>query len=165
ASNGILNYTNAYFNLVRPGIIMYGYKSSEDTLDKIDIKPVAKLKSTIVFLKTSAPGCGIGYDHSFVTSKETRIATIPIGYADGFRRTFSNNGEVIIRGKKAPIIGKICMDSFMCDVSDIPNVSVGDEVVIWDNENITLDELAQKCNTINYEILSCISERVPRLFK
>lgn len=164
ASNGILNWPNAYFNLVRPGIIMYGYNSSKDTLDKIDIKPVAKLKSTIVFLKEVQSGNGIGYDHSFITSKNTKIATIPIGYADGFRRAFSNKGEVIIRGKKAPIIGKICMDSFMCDVTEIEDVSVGDEVVIWDNENILLDDLANNCDTINYELMTCISERVPRIF-
>ena len=164
ASNGILNWPNAYFNLVRPGIIMYGYNSSKDTLDKIDIKPVAKLKSTIVFLKEVQSGNGIGYDHSFITSKNTKIATIPIGYADGFRRAFSNKGEVLIRGKKAPIIGKICMDSFMCDVTEVEDVSVGDEVVIWDNENILLDDLANNCNTINYELMTCISERVPRIF-
>ena len=164
ASNGILNWPNAYFNLVRPGIIMYGYNSSKDTLDKIDIKPVAKLKSTVVFLKEVQSGNGIGYDHSFITSKSTKIATIPIGYADGFRRAFSNKGEVLIRGKKAPIIGKICMDSFMCDVTEVEDVSVGDEVVIWDNENILLDDLANSCNTINYELMTCISERVPRIF-
>ncbi len=164
ASNAILNYSNSYFNLVRPGIIMYGYPSADDTYEKISLKPVAKLKSTVTFLKTVKEGTSIGYNRSYITTRETKVATVPIGYADGFRRTFSNNGEVLIKGQKAKIIGKICMDSFMCDVTDISDVATGDEVVIWDNENITLEELAKKCDTINYEILSCISGRVPRVF-
>lgn len=165
ASNAILNYPNSYFNLVRPGIIIYGYKSSDDTFEKIDLKPIAKLKSTITFLKTVEPKTSIGYSRSYITDKVTKVATVPIGYADGFRRTFSNGWKVLINGVKAPIIGKVCMDSFMVDVTDIENVSVGDEVVIFDNENITLEELAEKCDTINYEILCTISERVPRIFK
>lgn len=165
ASNALLNYPDAHFNLVRPGIIMYGYASSDNTFEKINLKPIAKLKSKITFLKDVKQGTSIGYNRSFITSKPiTKVATIPIGYADGFRRTFSNGWEVLINGKKAPIIGKICMDSFMADVSNIENVKIGDEVVIWDNSNITLEELAKKCDTINYEILCTISDRVPRKF-
>ena len=92
------------------------------------------------------------------------VATIPLGYADGFRRDFSNGWKVLINGKKVPIIGKVCMDSFMVDVTDIENVRLGDEVIIWDNENIKLEELAKKCGTINYEILCSIGTRVPRKF-
>ena len=164
ASNAILNINDSFFNLVRPGIIMYGYPACNDTLEKINIKPVASLMSKITFLKTVKEGTSIGYNQGFVTTKETKVATIPIGYADGFRRTFSNNGEVIIKGQRAPIIGKVCMDSFMCDVTEIEDVSEGDDVIIWDNKDITLESLAEKCNTINYEILSCISNRVPRKF-
>jgi len=164
ASNGILNYPESNFNLVRPGIIMYGYKSSEDTYDKIDIKPVASLKSKITFLKEVEKGTSIGYSRSYITDRTSLIATVPIGYADGFRRTFSNGWKVMIDNKLVPIIGKICMDSFMVDVTDINGVKLGDEVVIWDNENITLDELADKCDTINYEILCTIGARVPRNF-
>ena len=131
---------------------------------KIDIKPVAKLKSRITFLKTVPLGTSIGYNRSYITDKETKVATVPIGYADGFRRTFSNNNEVLVNGKLVPIIGKICMDSFMCDVSSLDDVKLGDEVYIWDNDNIKLEDLAQKCDTINYEILSQISSRVPRAF-
>lgn len=164
ASNAILNYPESHFNLVRPGIIIYGYAAADDTLDKIDLKPVAKLKATVTFLKEVDPGTSIGYSRSYITTKQTKVATIPIGYADGFRRDFSNGWEVLIRGKKVPIIGKVCMDSFMADVSEIEDVQVGDEVIIWDNENITLEQLAQKCNTINYEILCTVSDRVPRKF-
>ena len=164
ASNGILNFPEANFNLVRPGIIMYGYKSSDDTLDKIDLKPVASLKSKISFLKEVEEGTSIGYSRSYITNRTTLVATVPIGYADGLRRTFSNGWKVMIDNKLVPIIGKVCMDSFMVDVTDIKDVKLGDEVVIWDNENITLDDLAEKCDTINYEILCTIGVRVPRKF-
>lgn len=93
-----------------------------------------------------------------------KIATVEIGYADGIRRELSNKGQVIIRGKRANIVGKVCMDSFMVDVTSIENVSIGDKVYIWDNENIHLEEVAEKCGTINYEILCSISDRVPRKF-
>ncbi len=164
ASNAILNYPKSYFNLVRPGIIMYGYEASEDTKNKIDIMPIAKLKSKITFLKTVKKGTSIGYNRSYITDKETKVATIPIGYADGFRRTFSNGWEVLINNKKVPIIGKICMDGFMADVTEIEDVKIGDDVYIWDNENIKLEDLAKKCDTINYEIISEIGVRVPRKF-
>lgn len=164
ASNGIVNFPDSHFNLVRTGIIMYGYASAEDTLDKIDIKPIASLKGKITFLKTVNAGTSIGYGRSYITERESKVATVPIGYADGFRRTYSNGWEVMIRGKKVPIIGKVCMDSFMVDVTDIEDVSLGDEVIIWDNENITVEDLAERCDTINYEILCSISDRVPRKF-
>lgn len=164
ASNAILNYKESHYNLVRPGMIMYGYESGENVYNKIDLKPVATLKSKIVLLKEVKQGTSIGYGRSYITSKDTKVATIPIGYADGFRRSLSNRWYVYINGKRANIIGKICMDSFMADVTDIPNVKQNDEVIIWDNENIILDEIARKCDTINYEILSTISKRVPRKF-
>lgn len=164
ASNAILNYPETHFNLVRPGIIIYGYEAAENTLDKIDLKPIAKLKSKITFLKEVEKGTSIGYGRSYITTKHTMVATIPLGYADGFRRDFSNGWKVLINGKKVPIIGKVCMDSFMVDVTDIENVKLGDEVIIWDNENIKLEELASKCRTINYEILCTIGTRVPRKF-
>ena len=164
ASNALLNFPEAHFNLVRPGIILYGYPGADDTLEKISLKPVAKLKATVTFLKTVEKGTSIGYSRSYITTKETKVATIPIGYADGFRRDFSNGWKVLINGKKVPIIGKVCMDSFMADVTELDDVKLGDEVVICDNENITLEQLAEKCNTINYEILCTISDRVPRKF-
>ena len=164
SSNALLNFPEAHFNLVRPGLILYGYKSAKDTYQKIKIKPIAKLKSKITFLKVVDKGTSIGYGRSYITNKKTKVATIPIGYADGFRRTFSNGWHILINNKKVPIIGKICMDSFMADVTSLKNVKVGDEVIIWDNKNITLDDLANKCDTINYEIMSTISDRVKREF-
>ena len=164
ASNALLNYPEARFNLVRPGIILYGYEASENTFEKIDLKPIAKLKARITFLKEVEEGTSIGYGRSYITTKHTKVATVPIGYADGFRRNFSNGWEVLINGQKAPIIGKVCMDSFMADVTNIEDVKIGDEVIIWDNEKITLEELAKKCDTINYEVLCTIGNRIPRKF-
>lgn len=164
ASNAILNFPEAKYNLVRPGIIMYGYESAQGISEKIDLKPVCKLKSKITLLKTVKEGTSIGYGRSYITKKETKVATIPIGYADGLRRCLSNNWYVYINGKKCPIIGNICMDGFMADVTELEDVNVGDEVIIWDNKNIMLDEIAQKCGTINYEIMCTISNRVPRVF-
>lgn len=162
ASNGILNYKEGLYNLVRPGIIMYGYPSFENA--KINLKPVATLKSKITFLKEVDEGTSISYSRKFITTRKTKIATVPIGYADGIRRILTNNGEVVIKGKKAPIIGTVCMDSFMVDVTEIDDVALEDEVYIWDNKIITLEDVAKKCKTINYEILSTISSRVPRKF-
>ncbi len=164
ASNALLNYPEARFNLVRPGIILYGYPASDDTLEKMELKPITELKAKITFLKTVEEGTSIGYSRSYITKRETNVATVPLGYADGFRREFSNGWEVLINGKKAPIIGKVCMDSFMVDVTDINDVKVGDEVIIWNNKDIKVEDLARKCNTINYEILCTIGSRVPRMF-
>ena len=164
ASNGIINFNKYQHNLVRPGIIIYGYESGNGVKEKIDLKPVSTLKSKITFIKEVEKGVSISYGRRFITKRKSKIATVPIGYADGLRRALSNVGEVVINGKKAPIIGSICMDSFMVDVTDIQNVSLGDDVYIWDNELITLEDIAKKCDTINYEILSTISKRVPRKF-
>lgn len=164
ASNALINFPEAHYNLVRPGMILYGYESGENILEKIDIKPVCKLKSKITLLKQLKKGSSIGYSRSFITDRETKVATVPIGYADGLRRDLSNGGKVFINGKIAKIIGKVCMDGMMVDVTDLDNVKVGDDVWIWDNENILLEDVAKECNTINYEIMSTISDRVPRVF-
>jgi alanine racemase len=165
ASNGLLNFKCEICNLVRPGIILYGYQSSYSTLEKIDLKPVAKLKSKISFIKDVEEGCSISYGRTFIADRKIKVATIALGYADGVRRSLSNKGYVVINGKKAPIIGTVCMDSFMVDVTELPDAKLGSEVYIWDNEIITLEDIAKWCDTINYEILSTISDRVPRVFK
>lgn len=165
ASNALIEYDQSKYNTVRPGLILYGYESEEGLYKKINLKPVCKLKSKITFLKNVPNGTSISYGRTFVSKKETKVATVPLGYADGMRRDLSNNGYVWIKGKKAPIIGRICMDSFMIDVTDVDNPQIGDDVWIWDNENATLDEIANKCNTISYEIMCNISHRVPRKFK
>lgn len=164
ASNGIINFPNTNCNLVRPGIIIYGYPSAQNTYKKINLKPVCTLKSKITFLKTVPENTSIGYGRSYITNKETKIATIPIGYADGMRRCLSNKWHVLINGKYAPIIGNICMDSLMVDVTNIDNISLNDEVFIWDNDKIKLEDLAKEAYSINYEIMCTISSRIPRIF-
>lgn len=165
ASNGLLNYCDNNSNLVRAGIILYGFNSFEKMSNLIDVEPICSLKTKINFIKEVEKGESIGYSRNFIANKTMKIATIPIGYADGLRRELFNKGKVIINGKLASIVGSICMDSCMVDVTNIDNVKVGDVVYIWDNEKILLDEIAKECNTINYEILSTISYRVPRVYK
>ena len=164
ASNGIINYPKSYYNAVRVGIIMYGYESFNGAFEKIDLKPICKLKSKITFLKEVANNTPISYNHTFYTKKKSMIATIPIGYADGLKRILSNKGNVVINNKICPIVGKVCMDSIMVDVSLVDNVKINDVVYIWDNDLIKVEDIANDCSTINYEIISTISDRVPRIF-
>lgn len=163
ASNGLLKYNLPFTNLVRPGIILYGFESYPGCLEEIDLKPVCRYVTKITFLKQVKEGEKIGYSQNFTCLDDTNVATIPVGYGDGFRRIFSNQGYVFIRGKKAPIIGNVCMDSCMVDTTGI-NCQVGDEVVLFDQEHISLEELSRIANTINYELLCTIGERVPRVF-
>lgn len=163
ASSGILNFNKFGFNTIRPGMILYGFEIFDNSYKNLDLKPVARLKSKISFIKNLSVGEQIGYSGSFVLTKDSKIATVPIGYADGLDRSLSNCGFVVIKDTLVPIIGKVCMDSFMVDVSRL-DVSVGDDVYIWDNKNLTLESVAQKADTINYEFLSRISKRVPRVF-
>lgn len=149
-------------NMVRPGIMLYGYMPYDSIKPNIELKPACILKSKISFIKTVEEGTSISYGRTFITKKKSKIANVPIGYADGIRRNLRDNGKVVIKGKLVPIVGTICMDSFMIDVTDIEKVEIGDDVFIWDNENIKLEDIAKECGTINYEILSTISNRVIR---
>ena len=164
ASNAILNYDLGLCNMIRPGIILYGYPSSKSCLGKIDLFPVLKLKSKISFIKDVYPGDSIGYGRSFVADRQLKVATIGIGYADGVRRALGNKGYVSIKGKKCRIIGNVCMDSIMVDVSLIDDVRISDDVYLFDNNIVDVLEIANICNTINYEIISSIGERVDRVF-
>ena len=164
ASNGLLNYCDNNTNLVRAGIIMYGYDSFDGSNKIINYKPCSVLKTKITFLKDVLGGESISYNRKFTSKNKMRVATIPIGYADGLRRCLSNKLDVVVNGKKARVIGSICMDSCMIDVTSI-DVKVGDEVYIWDNKNVLLDDIAALCGTINYEIISTISDRVVRIIK
>lgn len=164
ASNGLLNYNVDFTNLVRPGLIMYGYESYPGVYKKIDIKPICKLSTEITFLKDVKKGESISYGRRYKAYDDSKIATIPIGYADGLNRLLSNRGYVVINGIKVPLVGSICMDSCMVDVTRIDNVKVGDKVYIFDNDLVTIDEMCEHCYTINYEILCNISYRIPRVF-
>jgi alanine racemase len=164
ASNGLVNYNIDITNAIRPGIIMYGYPSYDEILNKIDLKPTTKLITKISYLKEIPANESVSYNQTYKTNKITKIATIGIGYADGLRRSLSNKGNVIINNTLCPIIGNVCMDSILVDVTHLQNVSIGDKVYIYDNELVTLEDIAEISNTINYEILSNISERVPRVY-
>ncbi len=163
-SSGIIEFKNSHYNMVRPGLIIYGYYPNINMKEKLYLKQTTKLKSNVVFVKEVPTKTAISYSRSYITDKKTKIATIPIGYADGIRRSLSNIGRVYINGKYANIVGNICMDNFMVDVTEIENVKVGDEVILWDNEHITVEEIAEKSGTINYEILCDISNRIPRRY-
>lgn len=161
-SAATIKYNEPAYNLVRPGIILYGHLPEEELSHKIDLKKSTKLQSVVSYIKEVNEGISIGYNRSYITKRKTKIATIPIGYADGVRRHLSNNGNIVINNKLAPIIGKVCMDSLMIDITEIEDVKIGTKVYIWDNDKITLEDVANRCDTISYEILSTISPRVVR---
>jgi len=165
-SGGTVYFPEAHLDMVRPSLITFGYVPEPCPASLQEIKPCFSLKAKVSYFKVVKPGEGISYGHSYVTTKQTRIVTIPVGYGDGYRRSLSNKGSVLIRGKRFPICGTICMDQFMVDVGD-QEVFVGDEVVLigkQGNEEITLKEVAQLCDTIPYEILCMFNERIPRFY-
>ena len=156
------------FGAARAGVALYGMFPSNQLNDmELDLRPALQLKSRVVYVKKIAPSTPVGYGGTFVTTRPTTLATIPVGYADGYPRALSNKGSVVIRGKKAPIAGNICMDQLMADVTDIEGVENGDEATLIGEscgEKITADEIARLAGTINYEITCGISKRVPRIF-
>lgn len=167
-SAALIDLPSTHLDLVRPGIALYGLYPSFVQCEKIELKTVLSLKSEIIQLKVVPAGSGISYNHTFRTSHQSIIATLPIGYADGLNRRLSNKGEVLVKGKKVPIVGAICMDQCLIDVSSINDVEVGDEAVLLGaqgREIITADEIADRLGTISYEVLTSISNRVPRLYK
>ncbi len=155
-------------NLIRPGITLYGALPSADFQGKLDIKPVMGLKSRIAMLKWVEPGTTISYARRFTTDAKTLIASVPVGYADGYPRSLTNKGEVLIRGQRAKVAGTVCMDWIMLDVTNIAGVAVGDEVVLLGTDHggnsIQAEELANWAGTIPYEIFCGISKRVPRVY-
>lgn len=166
-SAAILRYPAAQFNMVRAGISMYGYYPWGCKLDFPQLEPILEWRTRVVFVKKISQGESISYGRTYTADKDRIIATLPLGYADGYNRLLSNRGWVLIKGKKAPIVGTICMDQFMVDVTDIPNVKPGDTAILLGrqgDEVITADDLARLCNTISYEILVNISSRVPRVY-
>ena len=167
-SAAVIDMPETHLDMVRTGISIYGLYTS-DNVDKsrINLKPAMELKARIIHLKKVPAGFKISYGITYETQKATTIATVPIGYADGFNRLLSSRGHMLVCGRKAPIIGRVCMDMTMLDVGDIPEVSLEDEVVIFGKQgdaSITVDEIASSINTINYEIVSAIADRVPRIY-
>ncbi|OPH56724.1 alanine racemase [Paenibacillus ferrarius] len=156
------------YSMVRLGISMYGLYPSEDVDQaKIALKPVLSLKTGIVHLKTLPPGSGVSYGTIYHTKGVEQIGTLPIGYADGLSRMLSGKAEVLVRGKRVPIVGRICMDQCMINVTDVPDVKALDEVVLigeQEGEHITVEDLARQLGTINYEVICMISHRVARVY-
>lgn len=168
-SSAIMQFPVSHYELCRPGLIIYGLNPLDFAAEEESgLETVMSLKTRIVHLKTIAKGQSVSYGRSFVSARPTKVATLPLGYADGLRRAMSNSGEVLLKGRRAPIIGRVCMDQTMIDVTDFDDAAVGDEVIILGrdgNESITANELAAKAETISYEILCGISKRVPRIYK
>lgn len=165
-SSGTLFFPSAYFDMVRPALIAFGY--IPDSVDKQfeKLAPCFSLKAKVSYFKVVEKGQGISYGHSYTTQQKSRIVTIPVGYGDGFRRDLSNRGSVLIRGQRFPIVGTICMDQFMVDVGD-NSIYVGDEAVLigkQGDQEITIKEIAALCNTIPYEILCLFNDRMPRVY-
>jgi len=167
-SAAIIDMPEYNFEMVRPGIMLYGlYPSNEVKKANIDLKPVMSLKSRVSNIKTLEEDGGISYGLKHVGKKGDIVATIPIGYADGLTRLLSNKGEVIIKDRKYKIVGAICMDQCMVDVTGSKDIKIGDEVILFgetENNKITVEEIAEKIGTINYEVVCTISRRVPRIY-
>ena len=155
-------------NLVRPGIALYGALPSADFAGKMDLRPVMALKSRIAMLKWVEPGTSVSYARRYTAGERTLVASVPVGYADGYRRSLTNKGEALVRGVRVPVIGTVCMDWIMLDVSRVADVTVGDEVVLMGSDQagnaIRAEELADWAQTISYEFFCGISKRVPRVY-
>lgn len=163
-SAGITEMKHTECDMVRQGITLYGLWPSDDVERCLDLKPALSLKAEVVFVKDVPAGEKIGYGCTYETKAPMKVATIPLGYADGYSRALSNRGYITIRGYKAPVVGRICMDQFMVDVTNVPGVHKGDEAVIFGPGGVSLDQLAKWVGTIPYELMCLLSTRVPRKY-
>jgi alanine racemase len=167
-SAAVLDLPNSYLDMVRAGVSMYGYYPSKETSRNLALRPAMAIKSRVIYLKEVAKDAFISYNRTYQTSRKTIIATVPIGYGDGYNRRLSNRGEVLIRGRRFPVVGRVCMDQIMIDVGMDSGIQIGDEVVLLGRqggEEITIYEMCEKLNTIPYEVTCWVSERVPRVYK
>jgi len=165
-SAATITLPQAYFNMVRPGLMLYGVYPSAEMTARIPLKPVLSWKTRILQLKKVSSNTSISYGQTFITKRDSLIATLPIGYADGYPRLLSNRGQALVSGKRAPVAGRVCMDLTMLDVTDIGKIQQGDEVVLLGtqgNDAISADEMAAWADTISYEILTSIGARIPRI--
>ena len=166
-SAGLMNFSR-HHNMVRAGIVLYGdYPSTDVPVQNLPVRPVLSWHSRITYLKTLPAGREVSYGGTYTTTAPTRVATVPVGYADGYCRSLSGKFHVLIHGKKAPILGRVCMDQFMVDVTDIPEAQMDDEVVLLGKSGdaqITLQQIAQAAGTIPYEFLCSLHHRVPRYY-
>ncbi len=166
-SAGTMEMNDDDFDMVRIGIVTYGLYPSEEVDKSVVIKPVMSLVAHVAHVKTIPAGVGVSYGWTYVTCKETKVATVTAGYADGYPRALSNQGRVVIRGQYAPIIGRVCMDQIMIDVTNIPDVAVKDEVILIGGEGdayVSVEEVAAPAASFNYELVCNIGRRVPRVY-
>ena len=166
-SAGLLRYPETYLDMVRPGICLYGVYPDESLADLQALEPVMTLKSKVAYFKVVPAGSGVSYGHKWTAKEDTRVITVPVGYGDGYFRSLSNIGSVLVGGKRAPIIGAVCMDQLMADIGPCGEAFVGDEVVLigsQGDDRITVNEIAEAIGTIPYEVLTCLNLRVPRLY-
>ncbi len=171
-SGAVLNFPNTYYDMVRPGIALYGYnpagRQQPENESEKRLIPAMSFSSRVVQVNTVPAGTGVSYGHTFTTDRETRLAVLPVGYEDGYSRILSNRGEVLIHGQRAPVRGRICMNICMADVTDIDHVSAGDEVVFLGGqggEAITADDIAEKMGSISYEVLCLLGNNNTRAYR
>ncbi|MCC6966432.1 MAG: alanine racemase [Nitrospira sp.] len=166
-SAAIIQYPASLHSLVRPGIMLYGYHTLSNNTQDPGLQPILTWKTTIAHLHTIAPGSSVSYNRTFIATRQTRVAVLPVGYADGYNRLLSNRGQILVGGRRVPVIGRVCMDMTMIDVTDVPGVQVGEEAILigqQGSERITAADLATWQQTIPYEILCAIGSRVPRRY-
>lgn len=165
-SAATLSFPESHYDAVRPGLALYGVYPQDDLSPRVDLRPVMTWKTRVVFVKTVRPGTPISYGGTFRVKRPSRLATLPVGYADGYRRAFSNKARVLVKGRRCPVVGRVTMDQTVVDVTDVPRVDVGEEAVLLGcqgPDKVSAEEMARWAETIPYEILCGISGRVPRV--
>ncbi|HJQ84943.1 MAG TPA: alanine racemase, partial [Candidatus Binatia bacterium] len=162
-SAAVLAAPTAHFTMVRPGIMLYGYPPAPHLAARAGVVPAMRLQTAIAQLRRVPAGRAVSYAGTFVTTRPSAIGTLPVGYADGYHRLASNRAAVVVRGRRAPVAGRVCMDHTMIDVTDVPGAAAGDRVVLF-GDGVGADELAAWCDTIPYEVLTAVGRRVPRAY-
>ena len=166
-SAGLVNHPKSAFTMVRPGLLLYGSYPEPGLRHKITVRPAMTFRTHVLYVKSLPPGSPVSYGQTFHTKRASRIATLAVGYADGYRRDLSNRGWVLIRGHRVPVVGNVTMDLTMVDVTDIPDASEGDEVILFgpgQGTCLPVEDLAEEIGTISYELLCAVSRRVPRIY-
>jgi alanine racemase len=163
-SAAILDLPEMHLDMVRPGIILYGLWPSDEVDHSIELRPAMKFKAQVCFTKDMPVAAPISYGRAYFTDKPSKIATLPVGYADGWSRLLVGKVNVVVRGERAPLVGRVCMDQCMIDVTHIPGVATGDEVLLFGGADLPVEEVAGYMGTINYEIICMVGKRVPRLY-
>lgn len=166
-SGAVSDYPEYHLDMVRPGIILYGLQPSGKIRNPLDLRPAMELKTVVSMVKDVEPETSVSYGRTFVAHGATRIATVPIGYADGYPRAFSGRADMLVHGKRVPVIGRVCMDQLMLDVSEVPDLHEGDLVTVFGKDGeafLPVDELAARNETIHYEMVCLVGKRVPRIY-